>query len=147
MKTKSILALRPDFLDCVAPDAYMNDLSEDDPPTRLLVAPECVYEERWNKRDVIIDNVVIIVREAPGWEPPQGQLPQVLKFLGHGGYDDYFRRAVPFFNGSLILRTEAELAWEVTRYERLLNRVSLSCINNCGAVDELTGAFVRAVLS
>ena len=145
MKTGSILALRPDFFARAAPDEYMYDISESDPSSRLLAAPESVYETRWDRRSIVIDNVVVIVREPTGWDPPR-QFTEVLRFLGGGGYDDYFRQSEPFFNGSLILRTDAELTREVTRYETLLNRVSLSWINNCGTVGELTEAFVRAVM-
>jgi len=145
MKTQSVLALRPGFFAAVPPDAYARDLSDADPSSRLLVEPEYVYGARWERGIIVIDNIVVIVREPPGWQPPD-RPPQALELLSRGGYSGYFRRNEPFFNGSLMLRTEAEWSREVTRYEKLLERVSLSWINNCGTVDELTGKFLSAVM-
>jgi len=146
MKTQSILALRPDFLACTAPDAYTHDLSDADPSARLLVAPEHVYKASWNRDAIVIDNIFVLVRETPGWEPPD-QPAQVLKLLSRGGYSGYFRRNEAFFNGSLILLTDADRSRELMRYERFLKRVSLTWINNCGTVDELTEEFLRVVMS
>jgi hypothetical protein len=51
-----------------------------------------------------------------------------------------------FFNGSLILTKEDEKLREERRYRRLLDRTTVSWINNCGTPETLVGNFISAVM-
>jgi hypothetical protein len=144
MKSRSVLALRPDFFASVPRSSYSYDFSEPNWADHLLVSPGSVYGARWNTGGAVIERVAVIVREAPDWVPPRldGEAARVLK---SGGYSEYFQRHESFFNGSLILATASDVLREEQRYRRLLNRASLSWVNNCGTPDELLDGFISAV--
>ncbi len=144
MKSSSVLALQPGFFASAPSSAYSYDFSEPDGADHLLVSPGSVYGARWNPGGAVIEQVVVIVREAPGWVPPRlvGEAVRVLK---SGGYSNYFQRRESFFNGSLILRKASDELREEQRHRRLLNHASLSWINNRGTPDELVDGFISAV--
>jgi CobW/HypB/UreG, nucleotide-binding domain len=144
MKSKSVLALRPDFFESAPRSSYLYDFSEPDWTDHLLVSPDSVYRARWNTRGAVIKHVVVILRERPGWVPPRPN-GEVVRVLKSGGYSEYFHRHESFFNGSLILRTAKDELREEQHYQRLLNHASLSWINNCGSPDELVDGFISAV--
>jgi hypothetical protein len=52
----------------------------------------------------------------------------------------------PFFNGSLILTAEQDMLREERRYSQLLDRVTVSWINNCSTPDALVDNFTSAIM-
>jgi CobW/HypB/UreG, nucleotide-binding domain len=142
MKASSVRALRPGFFSSAPAGAYSYDPSEHHPAARLLATPESVYGVSWSTGEIVLEQVAIIVREAPGWTAPRDE-DEAVKVLKSGGYSDYFRHHEAFFNGSL-LATPREVAREEQRYRRLLKHVSLSWINNCGTPEELVESFLSA---
>ena len=144
MKSKSVLALRPDFFTAAPRDSYRYDLTERCGTARLLVSPEGVYRTKWKAGAAVIEQAAVIVREAPGWEPPRqrGDAVRALK----GGCLEHALRREAFFNGSLILATAHDELREEQRYNRFLNRTAVSWINNCGTPGELVENFISAVM-
>jgi hypothetical protein len=143
MKSSSVLALRPGFFTSAPRDSYSYDLSELDRTARVLVCPEGVYGARWDPGAVVVRQVAVIVREPPGWVAPQhdGEAIGMLRSGGHLGAAHH----EAFFNGSLILRTPHDEVREERRYQRFLDRTTVSWINNCGTPGELAESFISAV--
>jgi CobW/HypB/UreG, nucleotide-binding domain len=143
MKSRSILALRPGFFTSAPRDSYSYDLSELDRTARLLVRPEEVYGARWDPGAAVVKQVAVIVREPSGWLAPQhdGEAIRMLRSGGHPGA----ARHEAFFNGSLILRTPDDQMREGCRYQRFLDRTTVSWVNNCGTPGELVHSFISAV--
>jgi hypothetical protein len=147
MKYGSVLALRPGFFTSAPRGSYAPDLSEQpDPPGRVLVTPEAVYGPRWDAGRVVVDHVVVLVREPPDWVPPRGPLA-ALNALRSGTNLISSRHHETFLNGSLILATARDQVREERRYRRLLERVALTWINNYGPVETLVADFESAVLA
>ena len=148
MKSSSVLALRPGFFTSAPLGSYSYDLSEPDRTTRLLVAPESVYGARWNAAAAVVEHVAVIVREPPGKMPPGGVPPgqqgHAVRMLKSGGYPEFRHHHEAFFNGSLILRTADDELREERRYRRLLDRATVSWINNCGTPETLVDSFISA---
>ena len=145
MKASSVRALRPGFFTRAPRGSYSPDLSEPDSGARLLVSPEAVYGPRWDSRSFVVDHVVVIVREGAGWMPPHGK-DDVIRALKGVGQLDSSQHHEAFLNGSLILGTPSDELREERRYQRLLDRVTVSWINNCGSAEELAGKFLSAVM-
>jgi hypothetical protein len=145
MKSSSVRALRPGFFARAPRDSYSPDLSEPDPSVRLLVSPETVYGPRWDNRSFAVDHVVVVARESAEWMPPHRKrdVIRVLKGVGQLDSGQYHEA---FLNGSLILETASDKLREERRYQRLLDRVTVSWINNCGSVEELVQKFLSAVM-
>jgi CobW/HypB/UreG, nucleotide-binding domain len=145
MKSSSVRALRPGFFARAPRDSYSPDPSEADPGVRLLVSPQTVYGPKWDNRSFVVDHVVVIVREGADWMPPhrKGDVIRALKGVGRLGPRQHHEA---FLNGSLILGTASDEWREESRYQRLLDRVTVSWINNCGSVEELVGKFLSAVM-
>jgi hypothetical protein len=144
MKCGSVLSLRPDFFASAPPGSYSYDLSEPDRTVRLLASPERVYGASWTSGTVAIEHVAVIVREPPDWVPP-GQNDEAVRFLRNGGYSENLHQHEMFFNGSLILRTAGDGRREEEHYRRLLNRTTVSWINNCDTPDMLAENFISAI--
>ncbi len=145
MKSSSVLALRPGFFTSAPAGSYSRDLSERDRAARLLVSPESVYGTAWTTSAAVVEQVAVVVREPPGWSPP-GQGGAAVRELESEGEVGSVHHHEAFFNGSLILREEADKLREERHYLRLLNRTTVSWINNCGTPEALLGNFISAVI-
>lgn len=145
MKAASVLALRPDFFTRADRGSYSPDLSEPGRAARILVSPEAVYRRRWDTRFFKMEHLVVIVREPPGWTPPRRGRDTVSALKGEPGLGSIHHHE-PFFNGSLLLGTAGDEQREERRYRRLLDRVAVSWINNCGSAGKLAANFISAVM-
>ncbi len=145
MKTSSVLALRPGFFTSAPAGSYSRDLSERDPTARMLVSPESVYGPAWSTAATVIDHVAVVVREPADWLPPgrEGEVVRALESEGDAGLVHHHEA---FFNGSLILTTEEDKLREERRYRQLLDRTTVSWINNCSTPEALVGTFIAAVM-
>ena len=145
MKTASVLALRPGFFTSASACSYSRDLSEQDRAARMMVSPESVYGAAWSTAATVVDHVAVVVREPEGWRPPgrTGEAVSALESEGDAGLAHHHEA---FFNGSLILTTEADKLREERRYRQLLDRTTVSWVNNCGTPDALVRNFISAVM-
>jgi CobW/HypB/UreG family nucleotide-binding protein len=143
MKASSVLALRPGFFATARRGSYAPDLTEPD-RARVLVSPQAVYGSRWDTRSVMVDQLIVIVREQPGWVPPRHPL-DAISALATGSNLGAIRHHQAFLNGSLLLRTPGDQLREERRYRRLLERVAVSWINNDGSADGLAANFAAAL--
>jgi hypothetical protein len=130
MKTGSVLALCPGFFATAPAGSYSGDLSEQDHSARMLVSPESVYGTAWSTSAAVVEHVVVVVREAADWLPP-GRENETARALESEGDARLIHHHEAFFNGSLILATEKDKLREERRYRQLLNRTTVSWINNC----------------
>jgi hypothetical protein len=146
MKSSSVQALRPGFFASAPARSYMRDLSEPDQAARVLVPPESVYGTAWNTTAVEVKHVAVVVREPAGWLPPTtgGEAVTVLKNEGGPGLIHHHEA---FFNGSLILMSEADTLREERRYRQLLHRTKISWINNRSTPEDLVANFIAAVMT
>ena len=145
MKTGSVLSLRPRFFTSAPAGSYSRDLSERDRDARMLVAPESVYGPAWSTSATVIDQVAVVVREPADWLPP-GREDETVRALESEGDLALIHHHEAFFNGSLILTTEHDKLREERRYRQLLNRTTVSWINNCGTPDALVDNFICAIM-
>jgi hypothetical protein len=145
MKTGSVLALRPGFFTSAPEGSYSRDLSDRDQAARMLVSPESVYGTAWSASATVVEHVAVVVREPPGWLPPtrEGEAVKALESEGDVGSA---HRHEAFFNGSLILMTEDDKLREERHYRRLLDRATVSWINNCDTREALVSNFISAVM-
>ena len=145
MKTGSVQALRPGFFASAPPGSYARDLSEQDGSARMLVSPGTVYGSAWSTAATVVDHVAVVVREPADWVPPgwKGETVRALESEGDAGLA---RHNEAFFNGSLILTTEEDKLREARRYRQLLDRATVSWINNCSTPEALVGQFIYAVM-
>jgi hypothetical protein len=89
--------------------------------------------------------VAVVVREPADWRPP-GREGETVRALESDGDTALIHHHEAFFNGSLILATEQDKVREERRYRRLLSRVTVSWINNCGTPEALVDNFIRAIM-
>jgi hypothetical protein len=144
MKRDSVLALRPGFFRTAPAGSYAPDLSEPDQAARVLVKPESVYGAAWSAGTAVVRDIVVVVREPPGWLPPARRGDVALALLDESG-ESLIHHHEAFFNGSLILISEDDKLREERRYRRLLNRTRLFWINNHGTPEAMAGEFVSAI--
>ncbi len=146
MKASSVLALRPDFFTSAPPGSYWPDRSDRGQVARLLVAPGSVYGSAWRTSPMVAGQVIVVVREPPGWRPPRpdGETVRALESVGEAGSAHHHEA---FFNGSLILTGEADKGREERRYQRLLNRTTVTWLNNCGSPETLLRDFISATMA
>jgi len=145
MKTGSVLALRPGFFSSAPAGSYSRDLSEQDRGARMLVAPESVYGLAWSTKATVVDQVAVVVREPAEWLPP-GREAETVRALESDGDATLIHHHEAFFNGSLILTTEQDKLREERRYRQLLNRTTVSWINNCSTPEALVDNFICAIM-
>jgi len=145
MKSSSLLALRPGFFTGARAGSYSPDLSERDWAARMLVRPESVYGRTWSTSATVVEHVAVVVREPPGWLPP-GQRAEAVRELESEGDVGSVHHHEAFFNGSLILIGEEDKLREERHFRRLLDRTTVSWINNCGPPETLVDTFISAVL-
>ncbi len=145
MKASSVLALCPGFFASAPTGSYLRDLSEPDPAARVLVPPEGTYGTAWSTTAAVVEHVAVVVRETAGWLPPAQGAEAVMVLESEGGLG-FVHHHEAFFNGSLILTAEDDRLREEWRYRRLLNRTTVSWINNCGTPEALAGTFISAVM-
>ena len=145
MKTGSVLALCPGFFTSAPAGSYAHDLSERDRAARMLVSPESVYGPAWSTAATAVDQVAVVVREPADWLPPgrKGETVSALESEGDAGLVHHHEA---FFNGSLILTTEQDKLREERRYRQLLDRTTVSWINNCSTPEALVSHFISAVM-
>ena len=93
---------------------------------------------------MVVEHVAVVVREPPGWLPP-GRGGEAVRELESEGDVGSAHHHEAFFNGSLILTTEADKLREEWHYRRLLDRTAVSWINNCGTPEALVDNFISAV--
>jgi CobW/HypB/UreG, nucleotide-binding domain len=146
MKAGSVLALRPGFFTSAATGSYLPDLSEPGPSARMLVAPHSVYGSAWSTTATVVDHVAVVVREPAGWRPP-GRDGATVRALESGADAALIHHHEAFFNGSLILQTEQDKLREERRYRQLLDRITVSWINNCSTPDALVDNFIGALMT
>jgi len=145
MKTASVLALCPGFFATAQAGSYSNDLSEQDDSARMLVTPESVYGTAWNSSATVVEHVAVVVREPADWLPP-GRENDTVRALESEGGACLIHHHEAFFNGSLILATEKDKLREERRYRQLLNRTTVSWINNCSTPGALVSNFISAIV-
>jgi hypothetical protein len=151
MKSSSVLALRPGFFTSAPAGSYSPDLSErdrlseGDRAARMLVRPESVYGRAWSTSATVVEHVAVVVREPPGWLPP-GQRAEAVRELESEGDVGYVHHHEAFFNGSLILMGKEDKLREERHFRRLLDRTTVSWINNCGTPETLVDTFISAVI-
>ena len=138
MKTASVLALCPGFFASARAGSYSRDLSERDRAARMLVSPESVYGTAWSTSAMVVEHVVVVVRESPDWVPP-GRDGEAIRALEGEGEVGLVHHHEAFFNGSLILTTEDDKFREERHYRQLLGRTTVSWLNNCGTAEALVG--------
>ncbi len=146
MKTGSVLCLRPGFFTSAPAGSYSRDLSERDRVARMLVAPESVYGPAWSTAATVVDQVALVVREPAGWLPP-GREDETVKALESEDDATLIHHHEAFFNGSLILTAEHDKLREERRYRQLLNRTTVSWINNCSTPETLVDNFIGAIMN
>ncbi len=146
MKSSSVLALRPGFFTSALAGSYSPDLSERDPAARMLVLPETVYGAAWSTSATVVEHVAVVVREPPGWLPP-GQRGEAVRELESEGDVGSVRHHEAFFNGSLILMGKEDKLREERHFCQLLDRTTVSWINNCGTPEALVDNFISAVIN
>ena len=146
MKQGSVLALCPGFFTSAPAGSYSIDLSEKNRSDRMLVSPESVYGAAWSSAATAVEHVVVVVRETADWLPPgrESEAAAVLESEEGGGFLHHHEA---FFNGSLILTTEQDKVREERRYRQLLDRTTVSWINNCSTPDALVDNFIRAIMT
>jgi hypothetical protein len=144
MKTGSVLALCPCFFASAPAGSYSMDLSEQDRSARMLVSPGSVYRTAWSNSATVVEHVAVVVREPADWSPPvrEGEAVAALEGEGDTGLTHHHEA---FFNGSLILTTEHDMLREERRYRQLLDRTTVSWINNCGTPEALVSNFLSAI--
>ena len=73
----------------------------------MLVSPESVYGTAWRPSSTVAEHVAVVVREPPDSVPPgrDGEAITALESEGEAGLVHHHEA---FFNGSLILTTEAD---------------------------------------
>jgi hypothetical protein len=145
MKSRSVQALCPGFFASAPAGSYVPDLSEPDRAARVLVPPDRVYGAAWNTTAAVVEHVAVIVREPAGWSPPAPGGEAVIALENQAGLGSVHHHEA-FFNGSLILTTEDDKLREEQRYQRLLDRTTVSWINNCGTPEALLAGFISAVM-
>jgi hypothetical protein len=145
MKTGSVLSLRPGFFTSAPAGSYSRDLSERDRSARMLVAPESVYGPAWSTSATVVDQVAVVVREPADWLPP-GREDETVRAIESEDDPALIRHHEAFFNGSLILTTEHDQLREERRYRQLLNRATVSWINNCSTPEALVDNFICAIM-
>jgi len=145
MKQASVLALCPGFFTSAPADSYSIDLSEPNRSARMLVSPQSVYGTAWGSSATAVDQVAVVVREPADWLPPgpEGDSVTALESEGDAGL---VHRHEAFFNGSLILTTEQDKLREERRYRQLLDRTTVSWINNCSTPEALVSNFMSAIM-
>ena len=145
MKSSSVLALRPGFFSSAPAGSYSRDLSEPDRSARLLVSPGSVYGPAWSTSSMPAGHVAVVVREPPGWLPP-GRGGEEVRELESEGAAGSAHHHEAFFNGSLILIQEDDKLREESRFRQLLDRTTVSWINNCATPETLVDKFIAAVM-
>ena len=145
MKTSSVMSLRPGFFTSAPPGSYSRDLSDQDRAARMLVSPESVYGAGWSTAATVVGHVIVLVREPVGWLPPSPE-GEAVRTLENKGDTGPARHHEAFFNGSLILATEQDQLREKRRYRQLLDRTTVSWINNCSTPETLVDNFISAVM-
>ena len=145
MKTRSVLALCPGFFTTAAARSYRRDRSEPDRAARMLVSPESVYGQAWSTAATTVHHVAVVVWEPADWLPP-GHPGETVSALESESDQRPGRHHEAFFNGSLILTTEQDKLREERRYRQLLDRTTISWINNCSTPEALVGQFISAVM-
>ena len=146
MKAGSVLALRPGFFASAAAGSYRRDLSEPDRAARMLVAPHSVYGRAWSTAATVVNHVAVVVRESADWRPP-GRQAEAVRALESDADTTLIHHHEAFFNGSLILMTEQDKLREERRYRQLLDRTTVSWINNCSTPDALVDNFIGAIMT
>ena len=146
MKTGSVLCLRPGFFTSAPAGSYSRDLSDRDRGARMLVAPQSVYGPAWSTAATVVDQVAVVVREPAGWLPP-GREDETVKALESEDDATLIHHHEAFFNGSLILTAEHDKLREERRYRQLLNRTTVSWINNCSTPETLVDNFIGAIMN
>jgi len=145
MKSSSVLALQPGFFSRARAGSYSRDLSEPDPAARMLVAPESVYGAAWTTAATVVEQVAVVVREPAGWLPP-GPGGEAVRAIESEGDVGSIHHHEAFFNGSLILTAAEDKFREEHHYRRLLDRTTVSWINNCSTSAALVEDFISAVI-
>jgi hypothetical protein len=145
MKTGSVLALRPGFFTSAPAGSYARDLSERDRAARMLVSPESVYGPAWSTTATVIEQVAVVVREPADWLPPGGK-GEAARALKSDGDATLIHHHEAFFNGSLILTAEQDRVREERRYRQLLDRATVSWINNWSTPEALVDNFISAIM-
>ncbi len=145
MKTASVLALRPGFFATAPTGSYSSDLSEQDHAARMLVPPASVYGTAWSTSATVAQHVAVVVREPAGWLPP-GRENDTVRALESEGDTCLIHHHEAFFNGSLLLATEKDKLREERRYRQLLNRTTVSWINNCSTPEALVSNFISVIM-
>ncbi len=145
MKMDSVLALCPGFFVNAPAGSYSSDLSDQDRAARMLVSPESVYGTAWDSSGTVVEHVAVIVREPADWLPPARE-GEAVKALESAEDTGLLHHHEAFFNGSLILTTEEYRLREEQRYRQLLERVTVSWINNNSTPEALVDNFVSAVM-
>jgi CobW/HypB/UreG, nucleotide-binding domain len=145
MKSTSVQALRPGFFATAPAGSHLPDLTEPDRTARVLVPPEIVYGTAWNISAVAVEHVAVVMREPAGWLPPATG-SEAVRVLEREGGSDLIHHHEAFFNGSLILMSEDDALLEERRYRRLLDRTTISWINNCHTPETLVGSFIATVM-
>ena len=146
MKSSSVLALRPGFFASAPAASYSPDLSEPDRDARMLVSPGSVYGPAWSTSSMVAQHVAVVVRESPDWRPPGRGGESVRELESEGGAGSAHHHEA-FFNGSLILIQEDDKLREESHYRRLLDRTTVSWLNNCATPEDLVGNFISAVMA
>ena len=69
-----------------------------------------------------------------------------MRALESGGDVGLVHHHEAFFNGSLILTTEDDKLREERHYRQLLDRTTVSWIDNCATPEALVGNFISAIM-
>ena len=148
MKSSSVLALQPGFFMSAPPGSHSRDLSDRDQAARMLVMPESVYGTAWTTARTVVEQVAVVVREPADWLPPRqgGAAMRAIEGEADEGETVSIHHHEAFFNGSLILTSEEDKLREEQHYRRLLDRTTVSWINNCSTSGDLVENFISAVM-
>ena len=146
MKRGSVLALCPGFFASAPKGSYSIDLSEQDRSARMLVSPQSVYGAAWSNSATAAEHIAVVVREPADWLPP-GREGESVTAMESGGNAGHAHHHEAFFNGSLILTAEQDKVREERRYRQLLDRTTVTWINNCGTPQALVTRFMSAIMN
>ncbi len=144
MKARSVLSFEPRL------DVRMRQIpseggtNTDNPSMRVLVNPVDVFGDDGTAPMVLLTDLVALSRGTSD-VVPNGTQDDFLDAIAVGGYSEYYQRAEPFFNGSLILPDDTAQFREREGFASLMAKIRTHWLSNASSKDDLITGFMRIV--
>jgi D-inositol-3-phosphate glycosyltransferase len=143
MKARSVLSFAPQQRRALSTIPTEGSSDPDDAGMRVLIEPATVFGDDGTADEVRLTDLVVLSRGASD----SGATPDdLLAALEAGAYSEYYQRAESFFNGSLILTSDAARDRERHAFAALMTRLRTSWLWNQGSKDELNAGFKQDIL-